>query len=159
MNVFLRKLVQLRRAIVMLFCMQSWNWGHGLLWEACQGEGDWATRSKGWREKGEDWSWQTEVNKRFVLISIDVSSGLHKLNKDRSFPIVLTSWCSLDDSIFDFLYASFVQRRILPPELYFTLSLPFPNLSAQNPLLYTQMQRNATFILVCTDFDQLWRHK
>ena len=37
--------------------------------------------------------------------------------------VVFLDQSSLDDRIFDFLYAIFVQRGILPPELYFTLSL------------------------------------
>ena len=40
---FLHKLVQLRQTVVTSFRVQSWKWGHGLLWEACWGEGEWAT--------------------------------------------------------------------------------------------------------------------
>ena len=47
---------------------------------------------------------------------------------------------SLNYNIFGFLYAIFVQRRILHPELYFNPISPSPNLSTQDTLSYTQMQ-------------------
>ena len=75
---FLWELVKLRSAIVMPFGMHFWKWGRGLLPDAYQGEGKWAVCLKGWGEKGEYWSWKTEVNTGVL--------SEHKMNWENQSP-------------------------------------------------------------------------